>query len=223
LIKFHEVSKKLPGGRFDLQDISFEAKKGDFTFITGPSGSGKTTILKLIMMEERPDDGVVEIAGSSSDTIKRREIPFLRRKIGMVYQDFRLLQERTVAENLSFVLEVTGEKRGRIRSRVMKVATDLGINHLREACPLELSGGEQQKVAIARAIINNPYILLADEPTGNLDSESSTEILKTLRGIGSMGTTVVVVSHKEDLLTGIPHQRIELSAGEIKKISRHTM
>jgi len=223
LIKFHKVSKKLPGGRFDLLDISFEAEKGEFTFITGPSGSGKTTILKLIVMEERPDDGVVEIADSSSDSIKRRDVHILRRKIGMVYQDFRLLQERTVAENLSFVLEVTGVKRNRIRSKVMKVTTDLGIHHLREAYPAELSGGEQQKVAIARAIINNPYVLLADEPTGNLDLESSAEILKTMQEINSMGTTVVVVSHKDDLLMEIPHQRIELSAGKVVKISRNTL
>jgi cell division transport system ATP-binding protein len=223
LIKFQEVSKKLLGGRFDLRGISFEAGKGDFTFITGPSGSGKTTILKLIMMEERPDEGVVEIAGASSETIRRREVPYLRRKIGMIYQDFRLLQERTVAGNLAFVLEVTGASRSRIRSRVMKVTTDLKIKHLKNAYPVELSGGEQQKVAIARAIINNPYILLADEPTGNLDAESSLEIIRTLREINSLGTTVVVVSHQVDLFSGISHQLIKLSAGEIQKISYYTV
>jgi len=223
LISFHDVSKKLPGGRFDIRNISFETDKGDFTFITGPSGSGKTTILKLIMMEERPDEGVVEVAGVSSETISRREVPFLRRMIGMIYQDFKLLQERTVAGNLSFVLEVTGEQTNRIRSRVLKTTTDLRIAHLKEAYPAELSGGEQQKVAIARAIINNPYVLLADEPTRNLDNESSSEILRTLKEINSMGTTVMIVSHREDLLAGIAHQRIELSAGEIKNISRHTV
>jgi cell division transport system ATP-binding protein len=220
LILFRDVSKKLPGGRFDLRGISFESEKGDLTFITGPSGSGKTTILKLMMMEERPDSGVVEIAGSSSETIRRREIPRLRRKIGMVYQDFRLLRDRTVADNLAFVLEVTGEKRSRIRSRVMKVTTDLSIAHLKDAYPEELSGGEQQKVAIARAIINNPYILLADEPTRNLDIDSSAEILKILKEINAMGTTVVVVSHEGDLLSGVSHRRIELSGGEIKQILR---
>lgn len=192
-------------------------------FITGPSGSGKTTILKLIMMEERPDEGVVEVAGSSSDTISRREVPFLRRKIGMIYQDFKLLQERTVAGNLSFVLEVTGEQSNRIRSRVLKTTTDLRIGHLKGAYPAELSGGEQQKVAIARAIINNPYVLLADEPTRNLDKESSLEILRTLREINSMGTTVMIVSHRDNLLTGISHQRIELIAGEIREISHYTV
>jgi len=220
LIKFSEVSKKLPGGRFDLRNITFEAAKGDFTFITGPSGSGKTSILKLIMMEERPDEGVVKIADSSSDTVARREIPFLRRKIGMIFQDFRLLEGRTVGENLSFVPEVTGVSRSRIGSMVLKVCTVLGIGHLKDAYPSELSGGEQQKVAIGRAIINNPYILLADEPTGHLDLESSREILEVLKGINSMGTTVLVVSHKDELLTGISHQRIDLVAGEIRKISR---
>ncbi len=223
MIKFHEVLKKLSGGRFDLRGITFEAAKGDFTFITGPCGSGKTTVLKLIMMEERPDGGVVEVAGMSSEKIRRSEIPYLRRKIGMIFQDFKLLQERTVSENLSFVLEVTGERRSRIRSRVMKIATDLGINHLRGAYPGELSGGEQQRVAIGRAIINNPYILLADEPTGNLDTASSESILQVLKEISARGTTVVVVSHKDNLLEGIPHQRIELSAGVIKGISRPTV
>jgi cell division transport system ATP-binding protein len=223
LIKFRDVSKRLPGGRFDIRNISFEVDKGDFTFITGPSGSGKTTILKLIMMEERPDNGVVEVAGCSSDTINRREVPYLRRKIGMIYQDFKLLQERTVAGNLSFVLEVTGEQTNRIRSKILKTTTDLRIGHLKGAYPAELSGGEQQKVAIARAIINNPYVLLADEPTRNLDTDSSSEILRILREINSMGTTVMIVSHKDSLLTGIAHQRIELSAGEIKEISRHTV
>jgi len=223
VITFREVSRKLPGGRFDLRDITFEAAKGDFTFITGPSGSGKTSILKLIMMEERPDGGVVEVAGSSSDTMVKRDIPFLRRKIGMVFQDSRLLAGRSVAENLAFVPEVTGVRRSRIRSRVMKVSALLGLNHLKDACPAELSGGEQQKVAIGRAIINSPYILLADEPTGNLDLESSSEILGILKEINSMGTTVLVVSHKEELLTGISHQRIELVAGEIRKISRQTI
>lgn len=222
MIKFQEVSKKLPGGRFDLRDVSFEAAKGEFTFVTGPSGSGKTTILKLILMEDRPDSGSVEVAGTSSDTIRRKEIPFLRRKIGMVFHDFKLLRERTVRENLSFVLEVTGEKRSRIRSKVMKVATDLRINHLKEAYPTELSGGEQQRVAIGRAIINDPYILLADEPTGNLDAASSAEIMQILKEISAMGTTVLVVSHQDGLLDGILHQRIELIAGEIKQISRRS-
>jgi cell division transport system ATP-binding protein len=223
VIQFHEVFKKLSGGRFDLREITFEAEKGDFTFITGPSGSGKTSILKLIMMEERPDDGRVEVAGVSSDKIRRREVPYLRRKIGMIFQDCRLLQERTVAENLSFVLEVTGEKRSRIRSKVMKVATDLGINHLKGAYPAQLSSGEQQRVAIGRAIINNPYILLADEPTGNLDPVSSANTLQILREISARGTTVVVVSHKECLLEGVPHQQIELNAGVINRISHQSV
>ena len=222
MIRFREVSKRLPGGRFNLKNISFEAAKGDFTFVTGPIGAGKTTILKLIMMEERPDRGVVEVAGASSETIGRREVPYLRRKIGMIYQDFKLLQERTVAGNLSFVLEVTGERSNRIRSRVLRTMADLGIGHLRDAYPAELSGGEQQKVAIARAIINNPYLLLADEPTRNLDAESSAEILRTLREINSLGTTVLIVSHKDDLLAGIAHRRIELRAGEIRGISHPT-
>jgi cell division transport system ATP-binding protein len=220
VIEFHDVSRRLPGGRFDLRGITFAVEKGEFVFITGPSGAGKTTLLKLIMMEERPDTGRVVVAGRRSDRIRRREIPALRRKIGMVYQDFRLLQERTVEENLAFVLEVTGARRSRIRSRIMKVAHDLRINRLREAYPAELSGGEQQKVAIARALVNSPFILLADEPTGNLDPESAAEILGILRDVSALGTTVVVVSHRAALLDGIPHQRIELCAGEMKAISR---
>jgi len=223
LIAFHEVSKRLPGGRFDLRNITFEASKGELTLITGPSGSGKSTILRLIMMEDRPDRGKVVIAGSSSDTIRRREIPVLRRKIGMVFQDFKLLQERTVAENLSFVLEVTGDRKIRARSRVMKVMTDLGLLPMQDAYPEELSGGEQQKVAIGRAIINSPLILLADEPTGNLDADSAAEILRLLKEIGMLGTTVVLVSHRQDLLKGIPHQRIELRAGGIQQISRQSI
>jgi cell division transport system ATP-binding protein len=221
LIRFNDVSKRLAGGRFSLRALTFEVAKGGIAIIIGPSGSGKTTILKMIMMEERPDEGCVEVAGYSSDSIRRREVPYLRRKIGMVYQDFRLLRDRTVHENLAFVLEVTGEKRSRIRSRVMKVSTDLRIHHLKDAYPSQLSGGEQQRVAIGRAIANNPYILLADEPTGNLDAASADEILTILSDISIMGTTVLVVSHREDLLEDFSHQRIELSEGEIKKISRY--
>jgi len=172
VIKFINVFKAFPKGGLALKDVSFHVAKGEFAFLTGHSGAGKSTVMKLIYAEERPTSGDVRVSGYDVNVMRPRDVPLLRRKLGIVFQDFRLLEDRTAEENVAFALEVTGARSSTIAARVMRVLTQVGLAAKAQAYPRELSGGEQQRVAIARALVNEPTVLLADEPTGNLDERA---------------------------------------------------
>jgi len=197
-----------------LRDISFHVSNGEFVLLVGPSGAGKSTILRLIHFDEKPTDGRVIVYGYDSTEIKRSEIPYIRRKIGFIFQDFKQLRDRNVFDNIAFAMEVTGAKRG-IRRKVMQALAMVGMGHKRNAMPYELSGGEQQRVAIARALVNDPFILLADEPTGDLDSDSAAEILELLRQINNRGTAVLMATHDTSLIGRMPYRYIKIEAGRI--------
>lgn len=183
-----------------FDNVNLELSSGEFAFLIGKSGSGKTTLLQMIYMNLLPQSGTVTVGNFSSQAIKKRELPFLRRKIGIVFQDFKLLTDRNVFENLSFVLEVTSTNQKEIKKRVNDVLTQVGLSHKRLNLPDQLSGGEKQRVAIARAVLNQPLIILADEPTGNLDPETSNEILELLQKINKQGTAVLVATHNYDMV-----------------------
>jgi cell division transport system ATP-binding protein len=215
MIRLNHVRKEY-GRSAALEDISFELRKGEFCFLTGHSGSGKSTILKLIHMAELPTVGEVRVSGYSSSTIRSREVAMLRRKIGYVFQDFRLLQDRTAAENIAFALEVTGAKKAVIRSKVGRLLSQVGLASKAEKLPAELSGGEQQRVAIARALVHDPLLVLADEPTGNLDERATMGIFELFRDINASGTAVLFATHDLELVRGNPGLRvIELDHGNI--------
>jgi len=215
VIRFHSVTKIYAKGEVALQDVSFRVSKGEFLFLTGHSGAGKSTILKLLHAEQRPTHGEVRVSGFLVSSLGRSEIPRLRRRVGVVFQDFRLLEDRTAEENVAFALEVTGAKAETISSRVVRVLTQVGLASKMKAFPPELSGGEQQRVAIARALVNDPPILLADEPTGNLDERASRGIFKLLGDINVGGTCVVMATHNLELVRQAPYRTIELRKGGV--------
>ncbi|MGH7518559.1 MAG: cell division ATP-binding protein FtsE [Gemmatimonadales bacterium] len=215
MIRFHNVFKSFPNGALALKDVSFHVSKGEFVFLTGHSGAGKSTILKLLFGEQRPSQGDVKVSGFSVTEMRPNEVPKLRRRLGVVFQDFRLLEERTAAENVAFALEVTGARRDTIPARTMRVLTQVGLAAKSRAQPRELSGGEQQRVAIARALVNDPSILLADEPTGNLDERATRGVFQLLREINAGGTVVVMATHDLDLVRQTTYRNIELREGAI--------
>ena len=215
MIRFSHVSKSFPNGAVALRDVSFHVPKGQFVFLTGHSGAGKSTILTLISAHDRPSSGEVRVAAMSLSTIKQRDIPRLRRRLGIVFQDFRLLEYRTAEENVAFALEVTGAPPSSISGRVMRVLTQVGLASKARAYPKELSGGEQQRVAIARALVNDPPILLADEPTGNLDERASRSVFQLLRDINAGGTSVIMATHNLELVRQTAYRAIELKSGQI--------
>jgi cell division transport system ATP-binding protein len=216
VIKLVNVYKEYPRSGLALKNVSFHVRKGEFAFITGPSGSGKTTILRLIHMAEPPSDGEVRVSGYSSKRMKRREIPKLRRRVGIVFQDFRLLRDRTAAENLAFALEVTGTRTSEIKSKVQRLLAQVGLASKSGSLPDELSGGEQQRVAMARALIHEPVVLLADEPMGNLDERAARGIFDLTRDISASGTAVLMATHDLELVRRYSQYRvIELSEGAI--------
>jgi cell division transport system ATP-binding protein len=217
MIRFEKVTKVYPrsGGGAALRDVSFRIGKGEFVFLTGPSGAGKSTILKLLYMDQRPSEGVVRISGYSSDTIRRREIPQLRRRLGIVFQDFRLLEDRTAEANVAFALEVTGTPAAQIPGKVARALTQVGLASKSTAYPRELSGGEQQRVAFARALVNDPFVLIADEPTGNLDDRATRGIFQLLREINASGTAVIMATHDLELVRRAELRCIELNQGEM--------
>ena len=216
MIRFDQVTKEYPRSGPALSDVTLEIRKGELCFLTGHSGAGKSTMLRLIHMADRPTIGEVRVSGYSSGKIRHREIALLRRKIGFVFQDFRLLQDRTAAQNIAFALEVTGVRRAHIRSRVNRLLAQVGLSSKAEAYPSELSGGEQQRVAIARALAHEPIVLLADEPTGNLDERATRGVLELFRGINAAGTAVIMATHDLDVLRAHPSGRvIELDHGEV--------
>jgi cell division transport system ATP-binding protein len=217
MIEFVHVSKTFQNSWTALKEVSFEMEKGEFVFLIGPSGSGKSTIIKHIMMELKPDQGLVKVAGFGSDCIKHSEVPKLRRKLGVIFQDFKLLAEKTVYENVSFALEVTGAPEKTIHKKAMAALNEVGMSHKRHSFPYQLSGGEQQKVSIARAMVNEPFILLADEPTGNVDPAGTLEIIQLLKDINAKGTAVLMATHEHELVRRMPYRVIELEAGTIVK------
>jgi cell division transport system ATP-binding protein len=215
LIEMYGVTKMYPGGQVALKDINLRISKGEFVFIVGPSGAGKSTLIKLLFREELPTRGQIFFGGKNITRLKPREIPYLRRRIGIVFQDFRLLPEKTVYENVSFAMEVV-EAYGRdIRKRVPHVLDRVGLAHKAKAKPTELSGGEQQRVALARALVNNPDILVADEPTGNLDPDTSWDIMGLLDDINKRGTTVVIASHARELVDCMKKRVLQLEKGSL--------
>ena len=215
MIQFTRVSKEYPRTGLVLNDVSFQVNKGEFAFLTGPSGAGKSTILKLVYMEELPTSGEVRVSGVNSLEIRRKDIPHLRRKLGVVFQDFRLLEDRSAEANIAFALEVTGAPKQTIPSKVARLLTQVGLASKGGAFPNELSGGEQQRVAIARALVNDPLVLVADEPTGNLDERATRGIFQLLREINASGTAVLMATHDLDLIRRADYRTIEVDHGRI--------
>ena len=215
MIRLYHVYKNYGTGVDALSDINLHVDRGEFVFITGPSGAGKSTLLRLLFMAERATKGQILINDLNIDTLKRRKIPYLRRAIGVVFQDFKLLNSITVLDNVSFPLEVLGLPRREIRKRVMRVLKFVGLSDKHKHYPLELSGGEQQRVAIARAVVNEPPILLADEPTGNLDSELTLDIIRLLDYIHKRGATVIMATHNKDIVERFHKRLVSLDRGRI--------
>jgi cell division transport system ATP-binding protein len=215
VIRFSHVYKSYPNGALALKDISFQVGKGEFVFLTGHSGAGKSTIMKLLFAEQRPTGGEVRVSGYNVNELRPDQVPKLRRRLGIVFQDFRLLEDRTAAENIAFALEVTGARTDTIAARVMRVLTQVGLSAKSRAYPRELSGGEQQRVAIARALVNDPAILVADEPTGNLDERATRGVFQLLRDINAGGTVVVMGTHDLDLVRHATYRTIELRDGSL--------
>lgn len=217
MIQFVDVNKKYVHDVLALEDVNIKIEKGEFVFLVGPSGSGKSTFLKLMIKEEEPTTGKILIDGRDITNLKAKEIPFLRRKVGFVFQDFRLLYDRSVEENIIFALRVIECPEKEIKSRVESVLEMVGIKGKEKYYPNQLSGGEQQRVALARALVTKPPIIIADEPTGNLDPSTADEIFKTLLEINSRGTTVLVVTHAKDIVNKLNKRVIALEHGKVIK------
>jgi cell division transport system ATP-binding protein len=215
VIRFSSVFKSFPKGGFALKDVTLHIPKGEFVFLTGHSGAGKSTVLKLIYADQRPTSGEVKVSGFPINHLRSREVARLRRRLGVVFQDFRLLPDRTARENIAFALEVTGARAGTIPARVGRVLTQVGLAAKAQAYPHELSGGEQQRVAIARALVNDPPILIADEPTGNLDQRATRGIFQLLRDINTAGTCVVMATHDLEVIRQTTYRTIELRDGAV--------
>jgi cell division transport system ATP-binding protein len=216
MIEFHHAYKAYPNGNKALKDVSFQIERGEFVFLTGPSGAGKTTLFRLISAYDRPTSGNVRVAGREISLLKARELPYFRRHVGVVYQDFRLLKNRTVFENVALPLVVKGESKNSIEKRVLDLLDQVALYQKKDAFPLEMSGGEQQRVAIARALIHQPEVLIADEPTGNLDPDLSLEILHLLEKANARGTTVFVATHDHAMVQKKPARRIDICQGELR-------
>lgn len=216
MIKLTHASKEYPRRGHALRDVTFHIKKGEFVFLTGHSGSGKSTTMRLIHMAERPTDGEVRVTGFSSERITERDLWKVRRRVGFVFQDFRLLPGRTAMENVAFVLEVTGTPPRAVQAQAQRLLAQVGLATKGAALVNELSGGEQQRVAIARALANSPYVLLADEPTGNLDERATRGIMDLFWDINAQGMAVLMATHDLELIRRYPHARVfELDHGEL--------
>ncbi|MBQ2900612.1 MAG: cell division ATP-binding protein FtsE [Agathobacter sp.] len=215
MIKLEHVSKSYSAGIPALNDVSLEIEDGEFVFIVGDSGSGKSTMIKLLLKELEPSAGTITINGKNLGRIRRRQIPKFRRNIGVVFQDFRLLKDRNVYENIAFAQKVIGEPTRNIKKKVPSFLSMVGLAAKYRSYPKELSGGEQQRVAIARALINEPSILLADEPTGNLDNNNAWEIMKLLEEVNNRGTTVIVVTHNMEIVKVMKKRVITVQKGVI--------
>ena len=216
MIEFRDVSKVYDSnGTKALNNVNIKIEDGEFVFIVGSSGAGKSTFLKLIMHEEKPSEGVVVVGDYSSETIKKRQVPYYRRTMGIVFQDFRLIPKMSVYDNVAFAMRVIGAKEKEIRKRVPYILQLVGLSHKARSMPNELSGGEQQRVSLARALVNNPKLIVADEPTGNVDPEMSHEIVDMLTKINNNGTTVIMVTHEHDLVSAFQRRVIVIKGGEV--------
>ena len=215
MIDFENVSKTYPNGTNALHNVSLHIDKAEFVFIVGASGAGKSTFLKLIMREETPTSGEITINGNKLSKLKKRHVPYLRRHMGIVFQDFRLIDKMNVFDNVAFAMRAVGENTATVKKRVPYVLDLVGLKDKMKCKPSELSGGEQQRVSLARALVNNPEIIVADEPTGNIDPELSHEIIELLTRINSMGTTVLVVTHEHELVREFNQRVITIDKGEV--------
>lgn len=215
LIQFKNVSKKYSKGIDALNDVSFTIEDGEFVFLIGPSGAGKTTIIKLLLKEEDPTSGKVILNGQDISYLRARRIPAIRRDIGVVFQNFRLLEDRNVYKNVKFALDILGVSKKESKKSIKRVLDLVNLSHREKSYPLQLSGGEQQRVSMARAMVNNPKILIADEPTGNLDPETSWEIMDSLLKINESGTTVIMVTHSKEIVDKLRKRVIHLENGSI--------
>ena len=215
MIEFIDVVKSYPEGNHALRGVSMQIEDGEFCYLVGPSGSGKSTIIKMITGEIRPTSGSVHVNGYSLERIRKSEIPYMRRTVGVVFQDFRLIENMTVYENVAFAMRVIGSREKEIKERVPYVLELVGLTDKQHRHPGELSGGEQQRLAIARALVNNPSTIIADEPTGNLDPVMSVEIMSLLQEINNLGTTMLVVTHAKDLVERFANRTIVINDGVI--------
>jgi cell division transport system ATP-binding protein len=219
VIETHHLSKVYSRGLYALRDLTLTIEKAEFVFLTGPSGAGKSTFLRLLLLQERPSEGEVFVNGQNLATLNRREVQEYRRGIGFIFQDFKLIPSRTVLENISFVPEVLGVPAAQQRRRAFQVLKWVGLQHRMNAYPQDLSGGEQQRIAIARALVNDPVLVIADEPTGNLDPDLSLEIMNLLREINAGGTTVLVATHDRELIRLVGRRTITLEQGKIVEVA----
>ena len=218
MIETRRLSKVYSRGLYALRDLTLTVEKAEFVFLTGPSGAGKSTFLRLLLLQERPTEGEVFVNGHNLSMLSRRDIQEYRRGIGFVFQDFKLIPSRTVLENISFVPEVLGVPAAHQRRRAFQVLKWVGLQHRMNAYPKDLSGGEQQRIAIARALVNDPALLIADEPTGNLDPDLSLEIMNLLREINAGGTTVLVATHDRELIRLVGRRTITLDQGHVVEV-----
>ena len=219
MIETHHLSKLYSRGLYALQDLSLTVEKGEFVFLTGPSGAGKSTLLRLLLVQDRPTEGDLFVNGHDVTSLSRSDVQEYRRGIGFIFQDFKLIPTRTVFENVAFVLEVLGVPAGQQRRRAFQVLKWVGLQHRINAYPRDLSGGEQQRIAIARALVNDPALVLADEPTGNLDPDLSLEIMNLLREVNAGGTTVVVATHDRELIRLVGRRTITLDSGRVVEVT----
>jgi cell division transport system ATP-binding protein len=215
MIHFYHVTKRFDRYSTALQDVTLHIEKGEFVFLTGPSGAGKSTLLKLILRQMRPTDGQIIVNGRNLSAMKRSQLPYFRREIGMVFQDFKLIERMTVFENLSFILTILGLPPKEHKKRAYSALRAVSLHHKLNAYPLQLSGGEQQRVAIARALINDPLMLIADEPTGNLDPDLADDILRIFADANLRGSTVLLASHDRDLIQRSSRRVIALDHGRV--------
>lgn len=221
MIRFTDVGFRY-GTHAILENVSFEIKPGDFVFLVGQTGSGKSTLLKLMYMDLKPTSGTVVVGKYISSSISKNATPHLRRTLGIIFQDYRLFDDRTVYENVAFTLHVTGVKGNEIKKRVLQSLASVGLSHQRNKLPAEISGGEQQRVVIARALVNNPHFLLADEPTGNLDPTTSRDILQLLKDINTRGTAVVMATHNYELVRRMNERILQVREGKVYDVELRT-
>ena len=215
MLIMNDVSKVYPGGSVALQDVNVYIEPGEFVFVVGPSGAGKSTFIKMLFREVLPTTGSIFVNGMDILALSPKEIPFMRRQLGIIFQDYRLLPDRTVFENVAFAMQVIEAPHRKIRRQVNNVLDLVGLRHRSNAYPNELSGGEQQRIAIARAIVNDPVFVIADEPTGNLDPETSWDIMEIFKEINSAGTTIVMATHDKDVVDAMGKRVIAIEQGRI--------
>ena len=215
MIRLIDIQKTYDNGTRALKGVSIRIDDGEFVFLVGPSGSGKSTIIKLITGEIAPSEGRLMVNGYNMNTIRPKQVPGMRRTLGVIFQDFRLIEKKTVEENLTFVMRVVGASPREIKKRIPYVLQLVGLDHKGDRLPSELSGGEQQRVAIARALVNNPSVIIADEPTGNLDPQRSLEIMMLLEKINELGTTMLVVTHEKELVNRFAKRVVAIESGRV--------